>query len=103
MISDGDSFDEFTFEINRWVDKHKQHPDKLALKLIEEVGELIGARLKGKWNDVAKEYGDVVIVLFSLAELDEIDVITSAREKLFELFQRKGKIVDGIFVKEEDL
>jgi NTP pyrophosphatase (non-canonical NTP hydrolase) len=60
------------------------HPNDNALKLGEEVGELMGAILKravaGNLDQVRKEYGDVGITLFELGNKLGIDLITCMRK-----------------------
>ena len=72
-------------------------------KLTEEVRELEDAFIN---DDIAEEIdavGDILVVLIGYCmqrDLDIQDCLASAYE---EIKDRKGKVVDGVFVKEGDL
>jgi NTP pyrophosphatase (non-canonical NTP hydrolase) len=70
------------------------------LKLMEEAGELADAILKSDEPEVIDAIGDMVVVLTNLAKLrghNIEDCITAAYNVIK---SRKGKMVDGTFVKE---
>jgi NTP pyrophosphatase (non-canonical NTP hydrolase) len=72
------------------------------VKLIEEAGELANAI--GKKNDIefADAIGDMVVVLTIMAAQNGMmieDCIDAAWQQIRD---RKGKMVDGIFIKEAD-
>lgn len=69
-------------------------------KLEEETLELFDGLQAGDVGEITDALGDVIVVLTIIAEqngLRLIDCINSAYE---EIKDRKGKMVDGIFVKE---
>lgn len=71
------------------------------LKLTEEVGELAGAVAKGRSEETKLELGDCIVVLTILAMQQGVwieDCIEAAYNKIKD---RRGKIVNGVFVKEE--
>ena len=73
------------------------------LKLMEEAGELAEAILKNDEPEVIDAIGDMVVVLTNLAKLrghNIEDCITSAYNVIK---SRTGKMVDGTFVKSENL
>lgn len=83
---------------------HNADPYKQILKVGEEFGELCQAIAKDK-NDVEikEEIGDIYITLVILCTqlgYDIDDCINLAYEKIKD---RKGKTINGIYVKEEDL
>ena len=70
------------------------------LKLIEEAGELAEALLKKDKAEVIDAIGDMVVVLTNLAALEDLrieDCVTSAYGVIK---SRKGKMVNGTFVKQ---
>jgi NTP pyrophosphatase (non-canonical NTP hydrolase) len=72
------------------------------LKLIEEVGELAHGIARGKEDEVKDAIGDCVVVLTILAAQSGLvleDCIDSAYN---EIKDRKGKMVNGIFVKDAE-
>lgn len=78
-------------------------PEKQFVKLIEESGELAAGIARGRIADAADGIGDMVVVLTILAAqlgLSIEDCIDLAWE---EIKDRKGRMVNGVFVKEQDL
>lgn len=76
-------------------------PQAQMLKLTEEVGELASSIARGKKEWAKDAIGDCVVVLTILSEqlgLAIEDCVSSAYE---EIKDRKGKMVDGVFVREE--
>ena len=70
------------------------------LKLIEEAGELAEALLKRDKTEIIDAIGDMVVVLTNLAALEDLrieDCVTSAYGVIK---SRKGKMVNGTFVKQ---
>lgn len=88
--------------------------DKQFMKFMEEVFEFktlldleiinfVGNRGYIKFNDTKMEFGDVLVTLVILAKqlgIDWEECLSMAYEKIKD---RKGKTIDGVFVKEEDL
>lgn len=95
-----------TDKIKEWATARGLHtcdPKGQALKLMEEVGELAEGLAKQNKPLVIDSIGDVYVVLVILSMqlgLDFEDCIKSAYN---EIKDRKGKIVNGVFVKESDL
>jgi len=90
--------------IEQWaVDRglHKADPSRQFLKLSEEVGELAASLAKGR--DPRDSLGDVGVVLIILCrqlgwEFEHVLEVAYA-----EIKERKGKMVNGVFIKEADL
>lgn len=79
------------------------NPQAQMLKLIEEIGELARAIAKGDTAGQIDGVGDALVVLTILAAqlgFKPEEALAAAYE---EIRQRKGRMVDGIFVKESDL
>jgi len=74
--------------------------DQLA-KLFQEMGELSDNICKG--NDIADDIGDMIVVLINIAERNNLTIEQCLAQAWNDIKDRKGKMVDGIFVKEEDL
>jgi len=82
---------------------NKQAPVKQLLKLVEEVGELSAAYNKQHTLDEIDSVGDILVVLTIYCQqrgLSIEDCLSAAYE---EISERKGKIIDGVFVKNADL
>lgn len=70
-------------------------------KLIEEVGELAGGIARGNEGKVKDSIGDVLVVLIILAEQSGTSTTECLNMAWDTIKNRKGKMVDGIFIKEE--
>jgi len=74
-------------------------------KLIEEVGELARA-LRNEKSDAnyqtADAIGDVLVVLINIALRNGLTLRTCLHRAFNDIKDRKGKMVDGIFIKEEN-
>ena len=70
-------------------------------KLIQEAGELSDNICKG--NDVADDVGDMIVVLINIAERNGLTLTECVRQAWDDIKDRKGTMVDGVFVKETDL
>lgn len=69
------------------------------LKLVEEVGELAGNIARGR--DVSDDIGDIIVVLINIAERNNLTIEDCMNVAYEDIKHRKGKMVDGVFVKEE--
>ena len=71
------------------------------VKLIEESGELAGNIARGK--DVRDDIGDMMVVLVNIALRNGYDLYECLEVAWDDIKDRKGKMVDGVFIKESDL
>ena len=69
-------------------------------KLIQEAGELSDSICKGK--DVKDDIGDMIVVLINIAERNNVTIEECLENAWNDIKDRKGKMIDGIFVKEGD-
>lgn len=94
-------------DIRQWAEARNlikgSTPEKQALKLFEEVGELSGALAKQRLADVVDGIGDAVVVLTIMAAQLGIPIEECINAAWDEIKDRRGRMVDGVFVKEEDL
>jgi len=70
-------------------------------KLFEEVNELHIDVLNG--SDLRDELGDCLVVLINIATRNNFSLYEALEYSFSKIKDRKGKMIDGIFVKEEDL
>lgn len=76
--------------------------DKSQLcKLMEEFGEL--ASNAGKGTDLSDDIGDMIVVLINIAERNGLTLKKCMARAWNDIKDRRGRMVNGIFVKEEDL
>ena len=69
-------------------------------KLIQEVGELSDNVCKGK--DIKDDIGDCMVVLINIAERNGTNLEECLYQAWNDIKDRKGKMVNGIFIKEDD-
>ena len=70
------------------------------MKLIQEAGELSDNICKG--NDIADDIGDMMVVLINIAERNSLTLAHCLEVAWEDIKDRKGQMVDGVFVKEGD-
>ena len=73
------------------------------VKLVEEQGELAAGIAKGNEELVADSIGDMVVVLTILAEQSGLLIENCIKLAYLEIKDRKGRMIDGVFVKESDI
>ncbi len=71
------------------------------VKLQEEAGELAKALLKNDKPEIKDAIGDIVVVLTNLAHLEKLTIEECIDAAYTEISNRKGKMVNGTFVKDE--
>jgi len=94
-----------------WVERIKQwHYDRNLIegsddktqfaKLIQEAGELSDNICKGK--DIKDDIGDMMVVLINIAERNKVSITECLEQAYNDIKDRKGLMVDGVFIKEGD-
>ena len=71
-----------------------------CLKLIQEVGELSDNICKQQ--PVIDDIGDIIVVLVNIAERNNLSMTECIEHAYNDIKDRKGQVVDGIFIKESD-
>ena len=72
------------------------------LKVVEEVGELAGALSKQNANGIIDGIGDSFVTLIILSKQLGIEPRDALYYAYKEISERNGKMVDGVFIKEEE-
>lgn len=90
-----------TWAIMRGLDN--ADPSKQMLKLMEEVGELSAAIARNDEWETTDAIGDIFVVLTILSMQLEYSIEHCVDEAYQEIKDRKGKMINGVFVKEADL
>ncbi len=70
------------------------------MKLIQEVGELSDSLCKSK--DFRDDVGDIMVVLINILVRNNLTMDECLKVAYDDIKDRKGKMVDGVFVKEGD-
>ena len=97
---------QLTARIQGWaVDRnlHTADPVKQALKFFEEAGELCQGMVKGNEEQIKDSIGDIYVVMVILSMQLGLEIEDCVYHAYGEIKDRKGKMVDGIFIKESDL
>ena len=76
---------------------------KQLCKITEELGEVAGAYLKGNKDNLREELGDVLVTVIIFAAQNGLDVRHCLGAAYNKISTREGKLVNGTFVKDEDL
>jgi NTP pyrophosphatase (non-canonical NTP hydrolase) len=71
------------------------------MKLIQEAGELSDNICKGR--DISDDIGDMMVVLINIATRNNLTITECLEAAYNDIKDRKGKMIDGVFVKESDL
>lgn len=87
--------------VERGLDK--ADPYKQMLKLMEEVGELAQGMAKNRPEQIEDSIGDIVVVLAVLSLQLGLSLTDCVRLAYEEIKNRKGRMINGVFVKESDL
>ena len=91
--------------IREWAEERglyeKGDPKTQYLKLMEEAGEVGRAILKNDKAEIVDGIGDMVVVLTNLAKLTGNDIEFCIEQAYNEISKRKGKMINGTFVKDE--
>ena len=70
-----------------------------VLKFLQELGELSDNVCKG--NDIRDDIGDMLVVMINILARNKLTLEECLEVAYNDIKDRKGKMVDGIFVKEE--
>lgn len=100
------NLDQLTKAIKVWAENRNLHtadPNKQVLKLGEEFGELCQGMVKGNAPQVIDSIGDMYVVLTILSMQLNVDIKDCVDFAYSEIKNRKGKMLNGVFVKEADL
>jgi NTP pyrophosphatase (non-canonical NTP hydrolase) len=97
---------EATKLIEQWASQRNlttADPYKQTLKLGEEFGELCQGLAKGNHDLVVDSIGDMFVVLTILSQQIGVNIEYCVGAAYEEIKDRRGKMINGIFVKESDL
>lgn len=105
------TFTDLITKINQWADDRnlKQADPKIQwMRITEEVGEIRDVLLKPtKFTEpqaaLEDAIGDTLVTIIVLAHQLDLDVTECLRIAYDEIKNRKGKMINGTFVKESDL
>jgi NTP pyrophosphatase (non-canonical NTP hydrolase) len=102
------TFDELIDNITQWADDRgilvPNNAPQQTMKIMEELGETAGAILKNKEkSEIIDGIGDTLVTVIILAKQLGLNPTECLESAWNEIKDRKGKTVDGTFIKEEEL
>ena len=92
--------------IKKWAEERnldKADPKAQMVKVMEELGELANGINKGRKEQIIDSIGDIYVVLVILCMQLDLDINDCIKAAYDEIKDRKDKMVNSTFVKEEDL
>lgn len=99
------NLDYYVYAIEKWHEARNliegSTDQAQFVKLVEELGELAGAIARGQ--DVEDHLGDMLVVMVNIAARNNTTLTDCAGVAWGEIKDRKGRMVNGIFLKEVDL
>ena len=98
------TFEEIEIEVIMWANRKGiilgSDIKTQLCKTMEELGETMGAVLKGIPSEVVDGLGDIVVTLIIASRLAGTDILTCLNVANDVIQARSGKMVDGVFVKD---
>lgn len=89
------------WSIEKGIDKADS--SKQMLKVTEECGEVAGALARDNQELLRDAIGDLTVTLIILAQQNDMDLYECLNCAYDVIKGRIGKMIDGVFVKSEDL
>ena len=97
--------DDYVEEINEWATErglNETSSDKQLIKLTEELGELAEGHNKQNDDQVVDSLGDMFVVMTIYCLQRGVSLSECINEAVETIKDRKGKTVNGVFIKEGD-
>lgn len=105
-ICDGLIFETIDKRVYHWARERslfkESNPTAQYGKLVDEVTELGTALVFGDENDVIDAIGDIMVVLSIISRMYSTNLSTCYSEAYDQIKDRKGRIKNGVFVKEKE-
>lgn len=101
------NFDQLVEAVEKWADDRNliagSRPKDQVSKLLEEFGELASGINKNNIELIQDSLGDMLVVMIIIAKMYEQPLEECLTSAYIEIKDRKGKMIDGVFVKESDI
>lgn len=92
--------------VQLWAEEkglHLANPIAQLAKIMEELGEVAQAYTRNQKEQLKMELGDLLITIIIFAQQNGIELEEALKVAYEKINGRKGEMVDGLFIKEEDL
>lgn len=104
LMRDQNTFEKRQFDLFHWFnEKGLVNPEtapKQFMKVAEELGELSSAIIKNDRDKEIDAFGDVLVTIIGLSFMRDLDLVKCLDIAWNEIKDRKGKVIDGSFIKE---
>lgn len=98
------TFEQLTLRLDEWrKQRNLADPKAQTMKVMEEVGELSAAINKQNREKLIDSLGDTLVTVILLAQMEGLDPTKCLESAWQVIVDRKGKTVNGSFIKSEDL
>lgn len=98
-------FDDLHDKVMFWADSvgilDNSDPRAQSMKMVEEVGELVGAILKNDRDKIVDGIGDVMVTIIILSHFLKEDLLTCLSIAHQEISSRTGMMEGGVFIKDQ--
>ena len=97
---------ELTELVREWRrEKGIDNPKTQMLKCCEEINEVVREVVRERYDtpEIKDGIGDTLVTIIVLADILNLDLDECLQMAYDTISKRKGKIVDGNFIKQEDL
>ena len=98
------TFEELQEAVLEWADDRdllEANPNRQFLKVVEELGELASAMAKNERENEIDAMGDLFVTLIILSRQINLNPVKCLEVAYNMIADRKGKTVDGVFIKDE--
>lgn len=100
-------FEQLKTKVEEWADDKDlirfEYRFKQFEKVVEEVLELKEEMIQNNKKNTKLEFGDVIVTLIILSNQLNIDFVECLEMAYDKISKRKGKTINGTFIKEADL
>lgn len=101
------NFEELHEAVIQWANDRKiispKNVSKQFMKVTEELGELAEGINKDNQGQIKDSLGDILVTLIILSKDLDVDLLDCLKGAYGVIKNRKGKTINGVFVKESDL
>ena len=98
------TFEELREAVLEWADERdllEANPNRQFLKVVEELGELASGMAKNQRENEIDALGDLFVTLIILSRQINLNPVKCLEVAYNMIADRKGKTVDGVFIKDE--
>lgn len=98
-------FDKLILKVGQWHEDRNlidgSDDKSQVMKLMQELGELSDSVCKGEC--IKDDIGDMLVVMINICKRNKVTLFECLDVAYDDIRDRKGRMIDGVFVKEDDL